>query len=230
MLERMCLYPLWQDHHCLDSYGVVIVISNIVWDVDGTLFDTYPAITYALSKSLNRMGKSIALNLIDGLVRQSFQHCVDTLCRRYKVDADVLREQFSRVYRTISPQNQLLIEGVRDMCKCVTMHGGKNVAIIFRDGGSVDRLFAVHNIEPFFAGVHDVSQNDEVDQIAVVLQEHCLKPEETLMIGDRVVSIQAGKAAGCMTCQVGDEVLAGQVDMYITDYKQLLEKIQAQAG
>ena len=43
------------------------MIRNILWDVDGTLFDTYPAITYAISKSLNKMGLSIALNVIDGV-------------------------------------------------------------------------------------------------------------------------------------------------------------------
>ena len=89
------------------------MIRNMIWDVDGTLFNTYPAITYALSKSLNRMGKPVALNLIDGLVRQSFQHCVDTLCRRYKVDADMLLEQFAEVYRTISLQNQPPVDGAR---------------------------------------------------------------------------------------------------------------------
>ena len=49
-------------------------VRNILWDVDGALFDTYPAITYALSRTLNELGLSIALNVIDSLARQSISH------------------------------------------------------------------------------------------------------------------------------------------------------------
>ena len=206
------------------------MISNIIWDVDGTLFNTYPAITYALSKSLNRMGKPVPLNLIDGLVRQSFQHCVDTLCRRYKVDANLLREQFAGVYRTVSPQNQPLMEGACEVSKWITAHGGKNVATINRDNGDVRRLFSVHNIAPFFSGVYHISLSSMTEQLGIVLREHALKPEETLVIGDHQYDVQAGRDAGCQTCLVGDEVPVGQVDMCIGDYSQLLGRLQAQVG
>ena len=46
------------------------MIRNIIWDVDGTLFDTYPAITFAISKSLLESGQNMAMNMIDGLVRR----------------------------------------------------------------------------------------------------------------------------------------------------------------
>ena len=202
------------------------MISNIIWDVDGVLFNTYPAITYALSKSLNRMGKPVALNLIDGLVRQSFQHCVDTLCRRYKVDPDLLLEQFAGIYRTVSPQNQPPVDGAREVSKWVKGHSGKNVAVLYRDDGDVHRLFSVHNIGPFFAGVRDLSSIP--DMLVSVMAEYGLKPEDTLVIGDHLIDIQAGRDAGCQTCLVGDEVYAEQADYHIEDYTQLLGRLQTQ--
>lgn len=202
------------------------MISNIIWDVDGVLFNTYPAITYALSKSLNRMGKPVALNLIDGLVRQSFQHCVDTLCRRYKVDPDLLLKHFTAIYRTVSPQNQPPVDGVREVSKWVKAHSGRNVAVLYRDDGDVHRLFSVHNIGPFFSGLHDLSAVP--DLLSSVMAEYGLKSEETLVIGDHLIDIQAGRDAGCQTCLIGDDVYAGQVDMCVDDCSQLLSRLQAQ--
>ena len=206
------------------------MIRNMIWDVDGTLFNTYPAITYALSKSLNRMGKPVALNLIDGLVRQSFQHCVDTLCRRYKVDADMLLEQFAEVYRTISLQNQPPVDGAREVCELIAAHGGKNVAILYRQVGEVRCLFETHEMAHLFAGMQSVSAAEEGDPIRVVLQEYALKPEETVVVGDHLFIIEAGREAGCHTCLIGDEVLVGQVDMRVDDYKQLLDRLRVQKG
>ncbi len=206
------------------------MISNIIWDVDGTLFNTYPAITYALSKSLNRMGKPVALNLIDGLARQSFQHCVDTLCRRYKVDANVLLEQFAEVYRTISLQNQPPVDGAREVCEWIAAQGGKNVAILYRQGGDVRDLFEVHGLVHLFSGIHPVSATVVGNPVWAVLREFALKPEETVLVGDHLVNIEAGTEAGCQTCLIGDEVLAGQVNLRVDDYKQLLDRLRVQKG
>ena len=70
------------------------MIRNIFWSVDGTLFDTYPAITHAVSKSMNELGFPVPLNVIDGLVRKSLDECVDILSERFEVDPDLLRQRF----------------------------------------------------------------------------------------------------------------------------------------
>lgn len=206
------------------------MISNIIWDVDGTLFNTFPAITYALSKALNRMGKPVALNLIDGLVRQSFQHCVDTLGRRYKVDADVLMEQFSQIYCTVSPQNQRPVDGVCEVCQWIIAHGGQNAAVIYRDERDVQRLFAVHAVGSCFSGVHGLAPGEVPDPVETALQEDHLRPEETLVVGSRLLILQTGRDAGCQTCLIGDEVPAGQADMQVDNARQLLDRLLTQQG
>ena len=44
---------------------------NIIWDVDGTLFDTYPAIAKAFRAALNDAGKDAALDWIEELAKIS---------------------------------------------------------------------------------------------------------------------------------------------------------------
>jgi phosphoglycolate phosphatase-like HAD superfamily hydrolase len=71
------------------------MIKNLLWDLDGTLFDAYPAITYANSKSISQMGGAIALNVIDGLARQSIGHCLKTLAARFKLDLNLFRARYA---------------------------------------------------------------------------------------------------------------------------------------
>jgi hypothetical protein len=60
------------------------------------------------------MGHSIALNVIDGLVRRSFEECVETLSRRFKLDPGLLCSRFTESYRAIHPAETLLV-GDRDI-------------------------------------------------------------------------------------------------------------------
>lgn len=53
------------------------MIKNIIWDLDGTMFDTYPAIVYAIGESLEELGLSVSLTVIDGYARQSLDHCYE---------------------------------------------------------------------------------------------------------------------------------------------------------
>ena len=126
------------------------MIKNILWDLDGTIFDTYPAITYAISKSLNNMGFSVALNVIDGLARQSIDHCMETLSQRFKLDPDLLRTQFAESYREISPAKQIPFPGVHEVCAWIYQHHGLNVIVTHRRVQSTQELLDFHKLTSCF--------------------------------------------------------------------------------
>lgn len=206
------------------------MIKNLVWDVDGTLFDTYPAITYALSKSLNQMGKPVALNLIDGLVRQSFQYCIDTLSKRYKVDGQALHNRFAQIYKTMPLQNQPLLNGARELCQWAVDQGGVNLAVLYRNGVDMQGFFAAYGVAPLFAGLQPDIVLDEGEGLCVLLAEYRLDPQDTLVIGDRLANIGCGKLAGCKTCLIGDEVMTAQADWRADDHTALLKMLQGLDG
>ena len=47
------------------------MIRNIIWDADGTLFDTYPAIASAFKAALADLGKEAAVDWIESLAKKS---------------------------------------------------------------------------------------------------------------------------------------------------------------
>lgn len=205
------------------------MIKNILWDLDGTIFDTYPAITYAISKSLNEMGFSLALNALDGLARQSIDHCMETLSQRFKLDPDRLRAQFVKSYREISPAKQIPFPGVREVCAWIHQHDGLNVIVTHRRVQSTQELLDFHKLSSYFDDILSSEQGfprkPDPTMIFATLEKHNLLPEETLFIGDRDLDIQAGMAAGIRTCLFGNLEIPTPVDIMINNYDQLLTKL-----
>lgn len=154
----------------------VFVIKNILWDLDGTIFDTYPAIAYAIGKSLNELGFSLALNAIDGLARRSIDHCLETLSERFKLDPDLFRAQFAKSYREVPPAKQTPFPGMREVCSWVHEHDGVNVIVTHRAVGSTQTLLDVHDLTSCFDDILSVEQGyarkPDPELITAALEKH----------------------------------------------------------
>lgn len=200
---------------------------NILWDLDGTIFDTYPAITYAISKSLNEMGLSVALNVIDGLARRSLEHCMASLAQRFNLDPDLLRCRFAESYRKMDPANQLPFPSVREVCELIHRRGGVNIIATHRGVGSAQRLLEIHGLAPCFDDIFSVEagypRKPDPAMALAALEKHHLDPAETLFIGDRDLDIQAGRAAGLRTCLFGQAEVTAPADFQIERYDRFLE-------
>ncbi len=200
---------------------------NIFWDVDGTLFDTYPAMTFAMSKALNEMGYSVALNVIDGLARQSLERCLETLSQRFKLDPDLLQARFAESYRTVDPANQPAFPGVRAVCEMIHARGGMNVIITHRALESTRRRLEIHGMSSDFDDIFSVEQGHarkpDPAMALAALEKYALFPAETLMVGDREIDIQSGRAAGLRACLFGQTQLSAPADIQIKDYDDLIK-------
>lgn len=203
------------------------MIRNLFWDLDGTIFDTYPAITYAISKSLNEMGLSVALNVIDGLARQSIEHCTVTVAQRFKLDPDLLRGRFAQSYRMVDPANQLPFPGVSEICESIHGRGGLNIIITHRGIRSTGKLLEIHGLATHFDDIFSVEQGyprkPAPAMILSALEKHHLDPVESMVIGDRELDIQAGRAAKVRTCLFGGAQLSTPADFKIEHYDQFLQ-------
>ena len=202
------------------------MLKNILWDLDGTLFDPYPAITYAISKSLNEMGLTIALNVIDGLVRQSIDHSIETLSRRFKLDPNLLHARFTESYRTIDPANQFPFPDVRKVCETIHAYQGLNVIVTHRSVQSTQRLLDAHAFSLLIDDIFSIEQGyprkPDPSMLLAAMGKYSLSPGETLLIGDRDLDIQAGRAAGVRTCLFGLDETSVLPDLHVAYYEQLL--------
>jgi HAD superfamily hydrolase (TIGR01509 family) len=205
------------------------VIKNLLWDLDGTLFDTYPAITYAISKSINELGGTIALNVIEGLARESIGHCLETLAARFRLDPNLLRTRYAENYRGLPLGNQPPFPGARETCAFIRQNGGHNIIITHREVTSCHLLLETHKMSALFDDIFSTEQGyprkPAPEMILAALGKYNLDPAKTLMIGDRVIDIQAGQAAGVATCLFGQADASSLPSLHIQEYDELLTNL-----
>ena len=202
------------------------MINNIFWDVDGTLFDTYPAITSTIYKSLSDLGVSIASNVIDGLARQSLEICFATFTRRFGLDNGVLKNLFDENYKRIPSSSQLPFANIKDVCNFIKEKNGINVIITHRGKDSTLDLLKAHQMESLFSEIYSsdlgYARKPDPEMVQAALARFDLNPSETLVVGDRIIDIQAGKTAGTPTCLFGNIKAEIEPDFRIENYEQLL--------
>jgi phosphoglycolate phosphatase-like HAD superfamily hydrolase len=206
------------------------VIRHLIWETDGVLFDTRPAITYAISQSLNEMGYVIPLNLVDDLARQSLDDCVDTLAIRFKLDPAILRQRSAERYRQIPPQRQPPFPGASEVCAWIAAQGGLNLMGTARKVDSTRALLAAHGLDSLFADIYSAEQGypckPDPAILLAALRKHALSSAETMMICRDESDIQAGQAAGMATCLFGAARAASQPVLRVKDYRELLAYLQ----
>jgi phosphoglycolate phosphatase-like HAD superfamily hydrolase len=201
------------------------MIRNIIWDADGTLFDTFPAFTSAFSAALEDLGGCASLEWIDHLARISLDHCVETLAAENNLGVDAVRAGFRRHYSNISLMEQLPFSGVIDVCQLILSFGGINVIVTHRGLQSLLRLLDAHSMLHLFTayltGDDPFPQKPDPAMFEEMMERYGLNREDTLTVGDRVLDVKAGKAALIRTVYFGTSSLDTGADYSITDYAEL---------
>jgi HAD superfamily hydrolase (TIGR01509 family) len=205
------------------------MIQHLIWDVDGTLFDTYPAIARSFQAAARDLGAPAAYDEVMHLVLVSVDHCVTTLSTTYALPADQLEEFFEQHYRTITPEDQPPFAGVEAICEHIRARGGLNLIVTHRRRAGLDRLLATHRLTAYFTDIvsHDDPYPRKPDPAAFIalIEKHRLAREATLGVGDRDIDILAAQAAGLRAMLFGTNYGASTPDFVFTDYAALLNQL-----
>ena len=201
------------------------MIRDVIWDVDGTLFDTYPAIARAFSLALQEHGAEVALERIVDLARQSLGHCANTLAGQFGLDASELTREFQGHYARMPDTEQPPFHGVAHVCDYVVATGGRNYIVTHRGRASLQRLLVAHQMTGYFTDC--LSADDgfpkKPDPAAFeeLMRRHGLEREAVLAVGDREIDVLAGQAAGVQTCLFGQVAPGVEPDYAINDFAEL---------
>jgi HAD superfamily hydrolase (TIGR01509 family) len=207
------------------------MIRHLIWDVDGTLFDTYPAIARSFQAAAHELGAPVSYDEVMRLALISVDHCVTTLCNTYALAADQLEELFDQHYQTITPEDQPPFAGAEAVCDHIRARGGLNLIVTHRRRVGLDRLLATHRLTAYFADIisHDDAYPRKPDPAAflALIEKHQLPRETTLGVGDRDIDILAAQAAGLRAALFGANIGVSSPDFIFANFTQLLQYITA---
>ncbi len=205
------------------------MIKNIIWDFDGTLFDTYPPIARAIQQGLHQLGFEYSAEDLLALCKISMTHCIQTLADQTELTFAEIEEAFDQQYAAIALQDQRPFAGVKDVLQKISDLGGKNIIITHRGTSTLQMLLSAYQLESYFSGC--ITADDGFPRkpnpaaFFAALQSYQLNPAETLGIGDRELDIEAAQSAGMKTAFFGNPPLGVHADLVIGDYSKLLAEL-----
>ena len=182
---------------------------NIIWDFDGTLFDTYPAMCRDLRQVMAGLG--VRTELEDLLVR--FTAARDTVLEWCGERAGLPAGEIDRVYRAwVAEHGQPEAHPfphVREFLAQFQAAGGKNFVFTHRSG-SVHDYLAGEDLTKYFtdvvsAGTTYARKPDPAGN-NYLIGTYGLDRDRTLAVGDRELDVLAAKNAGIHACLVDPEL------------------------
>lgn len=177
--------------------------SVFFWDFDGTLADTYPALTAMLQETCRLHGFTVEADRALNLLKVELRHAVDTLAAEQGIDAEEMMQTFRRLERdtpaTVFPPIPGVLEAIHAL-------KGKHYLVTHRDVGAVDWL-KVNGLSfaDYVTREKALPRKPAPDMITYLLKKHGLDAADCVMIGDRPLDMEAGQAAGVTTCLLDTE-------------------------
>lgn len=209
-----------------------------LFDIDGTLLDSAPDITAAITQALARTRQSnvpedflrsyIGRHLID-----LFEHLLPEFTRE---EHDQLVAEYRVIYLARGHRQTRMYPGVAEAISALP--GRKTTATTkgTPTAGSILEQFGLRSYFEHVQGTDGFPSKPEPDVILRAIQALGARPEDCLMVGDSGPDMDAGRRAGVKTCAVrwgyGDhrEMARFSPDYWIDRPGELLTGPRAQAG
>ena len=176
---------------------------NIIWDFDGTLFDTYPAMCRDLRLTMERLGFSFTEEELLEHFTVSRGAVLAYCAQRTGMTAD----EVDRVYRAwVTEHGQPQAKpfpGVAEFLARFQAAGGRNFVFTHRSG-SVHDYLAGADLTKYFTDVVSAGTTYARKPAPAgnlhIIETHGLDKARTLAVGDRELDVLAAKNAGIHAC------------------------------
>lgn len=193
------------------------MINTLIWDFDGTLFNTYPNTIGILMKIIEENGKKASYEELDRLAKVSIgktlQYCRDTYGL---IDRDI--EEFTRRELGSKPQVSKPYEGAFELCRDIKAAGGQNFIYTHRGTEALGYL-DYYGFSEFFTEVvtceNGFASKPSPEAVEYLLNKYSLDRSRTMMVGDRIIDIMSGKNAGTAACYFDSD---GRAEEMPADY------------
>ena len=203
----------------------------LIWDFDGTLFNTYPPLIRSISRALVAYDRHEPVETLAYLLSDTLDGTLDVLAERHCLDRGEFEARVFYYQRQVSEQDQPPFLGVISVCERLVKAGGRNFIFTHRPNEDVNNLLNWYKVEGLFSDCLTVEDGyprkpDPAGFLALI-EKHDLPRDAVLAVGDRTLDIVAGQRAGVRTCLFrGRPDPAHVPDYAITSFAELKQILQ----
>ncbi len=174
-------------------------IRGIVFDLDGTLIDSYQAIYLGFHHAYTQLGLvPLSYEEVRRVVGQGLHHTFRNLLGEERVEQAValFRQKYEEIFRA----HTHLLPEAREVLESLHRRGVRLAVATNKLGRFAWEIFAEFGMEDLFAvvvGDGDVSQNKpHPEMLWLAMEKLGTGKDETLFVGDSVIDIQTARNAG----------------------------------
>lgn len=176
-------------------------LRHFFWDFDGTLMDTYPAMTEALLHLAADRGVSLERASALALLKNSLSHALSALGG----DTAALLADFRRYEKELLPG---MIRPMPGIPEALAGLPGRHYLVTHREREALGYLDAAglgHFFTDSVTGDDGFPRKPAPDGLLHLMRKHHLDAETCIMIGDRPLDTAAGRNAGMLSCLLDAE-------------------------
>lgn len=184
-----------------------IMIKAILFDFDGTLVDSAPAIVRTMADTFIHMGTAVPS---DDAMRATIGLPLKTALQQLGQLSDDDAERAVSLYRELFPIYEAgFISIFPDVITTLSALRDKGIRMAIctsRETTSLDRIMERRGMSAFFetrvTGADGLAPKPAPDMVLALLERMGLTAEETIVVGDTTFDILMGNSAGCRTAAV----------------------------
>ncbi len=170
-----------------------------IWDMDGTLVDSYPAIVPAAGETLAAFGVVCDPEEIHReVIAASVGALLERIARERGLDAAALKAGFAR-------RNDSRIQAIRPMphakdCLDTLRRAGHRSFVYTHRGASCPAILRQNGLEEYFTDIvtalSGFPRKPEPDAILYLMKKYGLERDACFYVGDRSLDVEAAERAG----------------------------------
>ena len=172
----------------------------LLWDFDGTLFDTYPALVRAIEQALAEWGVSVPAARIRALLATTLADTIDALSAEFELERAAFSARVEHYRARTTPAERPPFPGVIALCERFKAAGGANLLFTHRDRPTLDALLAWHQADHLFLDIltteDGYTRKPDPAGFCALIERNAVPRDRALAVGERELDVQAGEKGG----------------------------------
>lgn len=180
---------------------------RILWDFDGTMFDTYPAIVKAVRKLVPDP------NVTEEELLKKMKISSETAIEYFGIDKKVFDENYHTLEKMLHPKDKPPFPHLEDVLKAADL----NVIMTHKARESTYKILEYYGLREYFTEIVTLDdgfrKKPAPDAYKYLYEKHHLN----LVIGDRELDLKPARELGIKTCAFQNPDI--EADYHLTSYE-----------
>lgn len=173
--------------------------TSVIWDLDGTLLDSYPVIVESLYLAMRPYDETLSHEYIwQYVIDQSSSALIQKFAEKTKVSSERILARYARFsrerHRDIRP-----MEHAKEILNALSECGAENYVYTHR-GSSTIPILQNLGMEGCFREIltsaSGFPRKPEPDAITYLMKKYTMEPDRTYYVGDRSLDMECARNGG----------------------------------